>query len=133
MSSFSWICYRNSFSTRPFAYGSERAHAPSIRIEDELIPLYYNGGCYFAEAKTHPVKILGTYADFDDEAAIISCQSGKESPFSVEFISRCALRALLRENTPAEVRETLAHSENKRKKFYCNSSARTKYITLIYY
>lgn len=106
------------FPTRPFAYGLESgAHAPSIRIEDELIPLYYNGGCYFAEAKTHPVKILGTYADFNDEAAIISCQIGQGIALlsGVHFEVRSS--ALLRENTPQVVRKTLEQSENKRKNF----------------
>lgn len=106
------------FPTRPFVYGSESgAHAPSIRLGDELVPLYYNGGCYFADAKAHPVKILGTYADYKDEAAIVSCHIGKGVALlsGVHFEVRPS--TLLRENTPQDVYERLIQSESKRKDF----------------
>jgi len=106
------------FQFRPFDYGSESgAHAPLIKLQDETLPFYYNGGCYFAEAHDHPVKVIGTYADHDNKAAIISCEVGKGKALlsGVHFEVRPS--ALFKENTPPEVCFPLAESEKRRQNF----------------
>lgn len=39
------------FPSRPFSYGLETgAHAPLIHIQEEVLPLYYNGGVIFQQS-----------------------------------------------------------------------------------
>lgn len=66
----------------PFHYQGHRSAYPTkLKIEDEILYTYYNGGCYFEEAHIFKdrVQSLAHYDDVELEnaSAIVLCQVGK--------------------------------------------------------
>lgn len=101
------------FPSHRFEYGTERgAHAAPVQFEETLLPLYYNGGCYFSQAASHPVKVLGTYQE--GEAAVISCKVGKGKALLSGVHFEVRPDALVKENSPSDVCKTLIQTEERR-------------------
>lgn len=73
---FQGISKGTLYPHKPFSYqGHDSAHAALICYKDQLIPVYYNGGCTFLEAKKDPkVEVLATFEDLENQpAAIVLC------------------------------------------------------------
>ena len=106
------------FRFRPFQYRSENgAHAPLIKLKNQSLPLYYNGGCYFSKANTHCVKVIGTYEAYQDRAAIISCHVGKGKAYLSGVHFEVRPETLLKEHSPEEVYHTLKKFDEERQIF----------------
>lgn len=70
------------YNDTPFNYqGHDSAHIATIRYKKEDIDTYYNGGCYFENAKdfSPAVKVLAYYmnAEIKKVPAIVMCKVGK--------------------------------------------------------
>lgn len=62
---------------KPFSYEAfDHISAPSIRIHDEVIPLFYGGGCFFEGSSTPHDKVLGYYQK-GGQPAIIETKYGE--------------------------------------------------------
>lgn len=66
----------------PFHYqGHHSAHPALLKMGDETLHMYYNGGCYFenVESFQEHVQSLAHYEDvgFENASAIVLCQVGK--------------------------------------------------------
>lgn len=109
------------YQHRPFSYRSEQgSHAAFISFENEHIPIYYNGGCYFEnpECFSQHISILGRYRDEGNKAAIVSCKIGKGNAVLSGVHFEVQAQSLAKSSTPSDVYQTLSHFEEKRQKVF---------------
>lgn len=104
----------------PFHYqGHHSAYPAQLKIEEDTLYTYYNGGCYFENAHLYnkQVQTLAYYSDveFENASAIVLCQVGK---------GRALLSGVHIEVGPQfckdkeNVYKTLNQNEDKRAKYF---------------
>lgn len=101
----------------PFCYVSKKGLYPSeISFEGKTLYLYYNGGCTFKNATSHPsVKVLAEYQDADHQSAIIHCKVGKGNVILSGVHFEVCPKALKQEGGDPMIADKLATSDSHRK------------------
>ncbi|MCP5506053.1 MAG: hypothetical protein H7A38_04130 [Chlamydiales bacterium] len=102
---------------RPFCYVTNKGLVPSeIAFEGKTLYLYYNGGCTFKNASSHPsVTVLAEYKDADHQSAIIHCKVGKGNVILSGVHFEVCPKSLKQEGGDPMIAKKLETSDHDRK------------------